>query len=327
MTQSKKKIALIYGGRGSEHQVSLCSAEYVMSQLSREKYELFPILIEKDGSWLYGGEQTFPVGYRGLSGFAVCGKILPVDCAIPLLHGDYGEDGRVQGALDTAGIAYVGADTLAGAVCMDKAYTRAVAGSIGIPTARGVLIPRGSELADIEAAAEEIGYPVFIKPTRQGSSIGASAVKDKGELHSAYVNAAIHGGVLIEELVTDKREIEVGVLSLKRGRIISPPGEVLCDGFYDYAKKYGGTTVTVCPAELDGDMSSCVRNYARRLAEALDLSGPARIDFFLSGKRLLFNEINTMPGFTRDSLYPRLMRAAGIGTSALFDLLIEDATE
>ena len=158
-----------------------------------------------------------------------------------------------------------------------------------------------------------------------GMWVGASAVWEDDELPSSFARAAIYGAVLIEELVTGKRELEVGILSHKGRHTVSPAGEVLCHGFYDYDKKYGGATGTVCPADIDDRTAEKIKKYALTLTDAIDIRGTARIDFFLSGDRLLFNEINTMPGFTRDSLYPELMRAAGIPTARLFDLLIGDA--
>ena len=324
MTKQKLQIALIYGGRGAEHDVSLAGAEYVMSVLDGNKYDILPILIERDGRWLLYGGEVYPIRFGGSSGLYNGDRILPIDCAIPLLHGEYGEDGRIQGALDTAGIPYVGCDTVAGGVCMDKGLTRAIARAHGIPTAQGVTLPRHATLDDVRAAVESIGYPIFIKPTRQGSSIGASAVWEDDELPSAFTRAAIYGAVLIEELVTDKRELEVGVLAHRGRHTVSPTGEVLCHGFYDYRKKYGSATKTICPADIDDRTAEKIQKYTLTLCTAIGIRGTARIDFFLSGGRLLFNEINTMPGFTRDSLYPELMRAAGIPTPRLFDLLIED---
>lgn len=322
---TKRKIALIYGGRGTEHEVSLSGAEYVMSILDKEKYDIHPILIDRTGRWTQDGGEVYPIRYGGVSGLYTGGKILPIDCAIPLLHGEFGEDGRVQGALDTAGIPYIGADTVAGGVCIDKSLTRDVAHSLGIPTARGIALPRHADFDEARAAAENIGYPVFLKPTRQGSSIGASAVRNETELRSAFARAALYGAVLIEELLEVKRELEIGILSHRGRRTVSPVGEVLCRGFYDYKKKYGGATETVCPADIDGGTAEKIKEYALALTDEIDIRGTARIDFFLSGDRLLFNEINTLPGFTRDSLYPELMRAAGIPTARLFDLLIGDA--
>lgn len=325
MINCKRKIALIYGGQGCEHSVSLAGAEHVREVISKEKYDTVSVLIEKSGRWTVDGREVFPTRRGAFHGLSDGERLIPIDCAIPLLHGDYGEDGRIQGALDTAGIPFVGADVVAGAVCIDKGFTRSIAEQIGIPIARGISLPRRTDFATALGAAREIGFPIFVKPRRLGSSVGAGIARNEGELSTAFIRAALYGEILIEELIEEKRELEIGVLSLRGRCVVSPVGEVLCDGFYDFDKKYRGTTKTVCPADLDGHVSEKIREYTLRLLAAISLFGTARIDFFLSGGRLIFNEINTIPGFTRDSLYPSLMRAAGIGDGELFDLLIEDA--
>ena len=327
MTKARPTVLLISGGIGVERDVSLRGAAAVLGYIDPEKYNVTAVTVEKDGSWLTEGEEAvFPVRLGNQRGLLIGGKIRPVDCAIPLLHGEFGEDGRIQGTLEVAGIPLIGADTVTGAVCIDKGYTRAIAHSLGIPTARGVSLPAGADTEAAMLAAEELGYPVFVKPTRLGSSVGASEARTESELAHAFTRARVYGtGVLIEELVTDKRELEVGVLATKNGTVISPVGEVICHGFYDYGTKYRTGAPTVCPADIDPEIAATVREYAARLADALSLRGPSRIDLFLSGDRLLFNEVNTMPGFTAGSLYPQLMTAAGIPPRRLFDLLISEA--
>lgn len=330
MDNGRKRIALIYGGAGREHSVSVDGAEFVRGIIDRERYEVLPVFIDTGGgfSLIYRGETvpTFPVRLGGESGFLLRGGVLRVDCAIPLLHGDFGEDGRVQGALDTAGIPFTCADTLTGAVASDKAFTRAVAESLDIPMARArVLKPRATD-GEIFRAASELSLPVFIKPTRLGSSIGAGAVYGEGELIPTFRRAARFGcDVLIEELIEGKRELEIGVLATRSGIRLSTVGEVICDGFYDFEKKYRSDTLTLTRADIPEWVEEKIREYATALTGAICLRGTGRLDFFLSGDRLIFNEINTLPGFTRDSLYPRLMREVGITEGELFTLLIEDA--
>ena len=325
LTNGRTKIALIYGGRGCEHSVSVKSAEYVKSVINREKHYPYPVFIDKGGSWWLDGAEVYPARMGELSGLSDGERIFPIDCAIPILHGDYGEDGRIQGALDTAGIPFVGSDTIAGALCIDKGFTKAVVRETGISTVRGASLPHGVDFDTALEEARKIGFPVFVKPRRLGSSIGAGAARNEDELYRAFHTAAIHGEMLIEELIENKRELEIGILSLGKRRIISPIAEVLCDGFYDFNKKYTENTKTVCPADIPSGIAERIRNFAIRIADATSIRGTARIDFFLSGERVLFNEINTLPGFTKDSLYPTIMRAAGVGESELFDLLIEDA--
>ena len=329
MTNETKKIALIFGGMGKEHSVSVAGAKYVRGVIDSRKYSVIPVYITEDGEWILTegeGRRTFPVGIGGRHGLLLDGEVLSIHCAIPLLHGDFGEDGKIQGALEVAGIPFVGADTVTGAVCIDKGYTGAIAASLGIPIARGVTVSRGTPERDALRAAEEIGFPVFLKPTRLGSSVGASLAQTREDFPSAYEVAAKAGtSVLIEELIRPKRELEVGILLTGKSTVISPVGEVLCDGFYSFERKYRTGTKTVCRADIDKRDSDTLRAWALTLARALEVRGTARIDFFKSGDRLLFNEINTMPGFTEDSLYPRLMAESGISPTRLFDLLIEDA--
>ena len=220
----------------------------------------------------------------------------------------------------------MGADTVAGALCIDKAFTKSVAESLGIPVARGKSLPLGADISDALSVAEKIGFPVFLKPRRLGSSVGAGIARDTNEFKRAFLHAASLGEVIIEELIDKKRELEIGLLSLKSGITASPVGEVICDGFYDFDKKYRSKTKTTASADIPPSVGAKIREYALNLARAISLRGPARIDFFLSGERLIFNEINTMPGFTADSLYPALMNAAGIDGGTLFDLLIGDVT-
>ncbi len=325
LTNCRTKIALIYGGQGCEHSISLKSAEYVKSVIDRTKHYPYPVFIDRDGRWWLDGAEVYPARRGSLCGLSDGERIFPIDCAIPILHGDHGEDGIIQGALDTAGIPFVGSDTVAGALCIDKGFTKAVVKEAGIPTVRGALLPRGVDFDTALETARGIGFPVFVKPRRLGSSIGAGAARDEDELYRVFRVAAIHGEMLIEELIENKRELEIGILSLGKRMVVSPIAEVVCDGFYDFGRKYNANTQTVCPADIRIDIAEKIRDFAIRIAEVTSIRGTSRIDFFLSGERILFNEINTIPGFTKDSLYPALMRAGGIGESELFDLLIEDA--
>lgn len=332
MAFGRKRIALLFGGRGQEHAVSVQSAEYVSGIIDREKYEIIPVFLDTGGGFsIKRGRKytpTFPISLGRRRGLYAEGGVIPIDCAIPMLHGDFGEDGRIQGLLESAGIPYVGADTLCGAVASDKAFTRAVASSVGIPIARGKALSRRATDGEIIRAAGELGDRVFIKPTRLGSSIGASPAEGEGQILDAFHRAGEYGcDVLIEELISPKREVEIGVLATRDGVLLSPIGEVMCGGFYDYGRKYHAGTRTLTNAELDRASATKIEEHASALVGAIGLRGPARVDFFLSGGRILLNEINTMPGFTADSLYPRLMRAAGIEPGELFDILIEDATE
>lgn len=328
MKETRKTVALIYGGRGFESEVSL-RGERNIRPIIEKNYDCLPIFIDKRGRWLNEGGELFPANIGGRGGF-FCpekGELLTVDCAFPLLHGDFGEDGIVQGALESASIPYVGCDVSAGAVCRDKAFLKAAAKELNIPTLPYLLSLRGDKgVAD--RAERQIGYPMFIKPARLGSSVGARPARDRRELLGALDNAfSLCDRVIIEPLLNPKRELECGFLGVFGKEIYTDAGEIICRGFYDYDSKYEGDgEVKILPAaELNNSINRKIKDYAKRLVRFLGIRSISRIDFFLSGDRIYFNEINTMPGFTGGSLYARMLSARGISEDRLIRLLIEDA--
>ena len=329
----RKRLVLLYGGEGEEHEVSLKGAEYVLPLINREKYSVLKIKIERTGEWfaiLGRGRKlpAYPVRLGTRAYMQLGQERLRIDLCLPLLHGRCGEDGRVQGLLSVLGIPFVGCDTVSGAVCFDKHYTKLVARSVGVPVAGGISLP--AEL-DGEGAAElveqRVGYPAFIKPRRQGSSVGVSLARHRGELLRALEAARTYGegGILAEEVLCDKRELEVAYLCYGGNEIVTPPGEILCRGTYGYKEKYSGTTLTQAVADIPSSIAGQAREYTLLLAHALGVRTLGRFDFFLEGDRLLFNEVNTFPGFTRDSLYPQMMRAWGLSEGELVDILLESA--
>ena len=330
MNNSKKTVALIYGGAGAEHEVSLMSNEYLSRLIDRERFNVLSVLIDTDGVWLHEGERLLLCS-GGL--MREDGAKIPVDAAFPLLHGDLGEDGTIAGALECAGIPYVGCGVTAGAVCADKAITKLIAERLGIPTVRWILrIEDDTENIDLSSAesdcAEKIGYPMFIKPAGLGSSVGCAAVMTPGTFFDAYADAARlgRGRVLIEEFIGDRRELEIAFYSAGAKRIISHPGEVICHGPYTYEEKYSKSTHSrVCVrSDAPEAIGSLAERYSDMLCRAIGIRHLARIDFFLSDSLLYLNEINTMPGFTEASLYPRLMESEGITPEALVNSLISD---
>ncbi len=328
---NKMEIALIYGGAGHEHDVSLLGKDNVMDLIKRAGYEPLEIYIDRQGSWHYiaagASVLAYPIKQHGVGGFMTEVGFIPCDCAVPLLHGDLGEDGVIMGALECVGIPYIGSRVTEGALLADKGYTKAVAERLGISTAKWKYLRLPIDEAVISELEEEIGYPMFIKPARLGSSIGASGARCRAELIPALEKAFGVGGgrVLAEELIADKRELECAVYSVGDVLEISPPAEVLTDGTYTYKRKYEENTETELDPVIPEHISRELREYAGRLASFLEIRHLARIDFFLSGERLLFNEINTFPGFTRDSLYPRLLQAMGRDPSAAIADFIRDA--
>lgn len=338
----KKTVALIYGGEGRERGISMLSAKRIFSFIDKEKYNVIPIYISIDGNWYIsgadpfgnlptaGGSPTYPVRLHGVSGFLSGGKILPVHIALPILHGDFGEDGIIQGALDSAHIGYIGCNTQVSAVCSDKAYTKAIAESLCIKTAKYVVergVGRDAMLRAKRVAEDKIGYPMFIKPTGLGSSIGARTVKSSSEFEKAYISAARYGsGVLIEELIDTAYEVECACLYDGGKGFFSAGGIIRTDGkAYGFGEKYmsqGGIEVSHSAEYYPG--RTHIENASVRLADALGIRHFARIDFLVTHDgEIYFNEINTIPGMTAKSLYPVLTEDMGYSEGEFINLLID----
>ncbi len=345
----KKTVAVIFGGQSSEHEVSRTSAMLMLNALDREKYQVFAVGITKKGEWLiYSG----PVEHVGTGEWEkystpVClspdaskkallkivndrVKEIPIDVVIPVLHGAWGEDGTIQGLLELAQIPYVGCGVLASAVSMDKVYTKLIAKSVRIPQAKYLWFHK-AELAKskekiMNQVEKKLGYPCFVKPSNAGSSVGISKAKTREQLAAALALAAQYDKkIIVEEAITG-REIECAVLGNEEP-MVSGVGEILAAAeFYDYDAKYNNSdSRTVIPADLDEKTTEEIRRIAKRIFTAVDGSGLARVDFFVEKEtgRVLFNELNTMPGFTPISMYPMLWEQAGISNAELMDRFIE----
>lgn len=329
----KKRVALISGGCGFEREISLLGARFFLSSVDREKYEIIDVQIDKDGAFRLRESDTavYPVRLKDERGLFDGKRVIPIDIAFPLLHGDFGEDGKIQGALDCADIDYVGCGVLSGSLCADKIFTKIAADSLGIPTVPWILRCDSRDCPDTEgakrAAEENLGFPVFIKPAGLGSSFGASPALCEDDFEAAYLNALKYSDrILIEKMLSAPREIELGVLISEGERIIPPPGEVLSAGFYSYSKKYLKSDTKIVPkAILTPGEALSLRDYAERLLDLIPIKQLSRIDFFISEGKIYLNEINTMPGFTEGSLYPLMMAEAGIGHTELITRLIEGA--
>ncbi|MBO4423467.1 MAG: D-alanine--D-alanine ligase [Clostridia bacterium] len=343
----KKKVILIFGGRSAEYEVSLLSVYNVSRALDREVYDVIMIGMTKDGVWYhYDGDcekikngewcadkehlhavSLIPhTGIRVEDSGTVFDKSIPV---FPVVHGSYCEDGRLQGLLDMCGFDYVGPGTASSAVCMDKYITKLIISHRDIPMADFVLIHRGmSEEKIVSKVEEKFSYPVFVKPANAGSSVGASKVKHREQL-TAAVNEArkFDDKVLVEEYING-REIEVAVMG-NDAPFASRPGEICPNSeFYDYNTKYVSDTATYhIPAELPQDISDKIREYAVRIYMALGCRGLSRVDFFVAGDRIVFNEINTLPGFTSISMYPSLMQDHGFTYTEVIEELLKYAKE
>jgi D-alanine-D-alanine ligase len=322
------RVAVLAGGRSSEHEISLESARSVVAALDPSRYETVVVEIDRGGRWelASGGAElprssveTLPV----VADSAPAATLGQVDVVFPVLHGPFGEDGTVQGLLELAGVPYVGAGVAASALCMDKDLFKAVLRDRGIPVARNVTLREGDE------PGHPFDYPLFVKPARLGSSVGISKVRDASELTAAVELARRHDDkVLIEEGV-EGVEVECGVLG-NRDPVASVVGEIVAHAdWYDYSAKYdaGGMDLVV-PARISADADARVRELAVESFVATECEGMARIDFFVRPNgEVIVNEINTIPGFTTTSVYTKLFEAAGISYAALLDRLVELALE
>lgn len=354
----KVRVGLIFGGKSGEHEVSLASAQSVARAIDKEKYDVVLIGIAKDGRWIAGGNalkqlaaaSPTPLLSAGLEHDNASGatetattkELVPgatvsssplssIDVAFPLVHGPFGEDGTIQGLLELADIPYVGAGVAASAVGMDKALMKAIFRANNLPVVDWMVILR----RDWESKPEEtirsiesaFGYPCFIKPANLGSSVGVTKAHNWDELAQALATAAQFDRKLLAERAVDAREIECSVLGNDEP-IAAIPGEVVPKReFYDYAAKYaeGSGTELKIPADLPPEVTRSVQDIAIRAFKSIDGSGLARVDFFLerATNKVLLNEINTIPGFTSVSMYPRMWEQTGLTYSDLIDRLIQ----
>ncbi|GGL10519.1 D-alanine--D-alanine ligase family protein [Deinococcus radiotolerans] len=336
----KKRILLLAGGQSGEHEVSLMSARSVLNALPRDQFDVTPVVISKQGRWLPPTEtqRALESGEAPSGGDLVLHRAASAegyDAVFPLLHGPMGEDGTVQGLLTLAGIPFVGSGVLGSAVSMDKVMTKQVLASAGIPQVAWQLAVRREwqqQPDSVRDRAAGLEYPLFVKPANLGSSVGISKVARAEDLDAA-LNLAfrLDRRVILEAMTAHKpREVEVGILG-NDAPIASPVGELqFAADFYDYETKYteGRATMHI-PAPLPADVAEQVRTLALRAFRALDCAGLARVDFFYLEEtgELLLNEVNTMPGFTTTSMYPKLFEAAGLSYSALVTRLVELALE
>ena len=360
---SKVRVAVVFGGRSSEHAISCVTAGSVLKVLDPERYEVVPVGISTDGRWVLAEglqlaitDGNLPPRIDETSGALVTMAADPtareltvhepgavpkvlgdVDVVLPLLHGPYGEDGTLQGMLELAGIPYVGSGVLASAVGMDKDVMKRLLAASGLPIGPYAAI-RARQWDDeatregVRAAVGRLGYPVFVKPARAGSSMGISKLWDESELGNAIAFAREHDPKIVVEGNLAGREIEVGVLAgVAGGRAeASLPAELKVLGgheFYDFEAKYlDGTTAVELPAVLSAEQTAEIQELAIQAFEALECEGLARVDFFLlEDGRFVVNEINTMPGFTTTSMFPQMWAASGVSYAELVNRLIADA--
>jgi D-alanine-D-alanine ligase len=356
-TQKKIRIGLIFGGRSGEHEVSLASASAIIDNLDADKYEVVPIGITKAGTWLLGAkpaqlqaagqdvEQDSSATAVTLTGDPTVRRLIPLqgnqplgdnaelDVVFPVLHGTYGEDGTLQGLLEMANVPYVGNGVLGSALGMDKEKMKMVFRSVGLTVGDYLVYRRHQWERNPQPIMDEVeqllGYPCFVKPVNLGSSVGISKAHDRAELEHAIRLATEYDRKVIIEKGINCRELECAILGNDEP-LASVVGEVIpSNEFYDYDAKYVNTSQVILPAKLPQEIAAEVRRQAIRAFEALDLSGLARIDFFLdrSTNDIYINEVNTLPGFTQISMYSKLWIASGLPYKDLLNRLIELAIE
>lgn len=361
MASRRLRVLLLFGGRSAEHDVSRVTAVAVARALDPARYEVVPVGVTTDGEWLLaeragalleGARDALPAAFAvegepvDLNTQPGGGELVPlgrerpaaggdrrIDVVLPLLHGPYGEDGTIQGLLETVGLPYVGSGVLGSAVGMDKIMMKRAFAACGLPTPRYLALRDGHPVAPFcDEVERALGLPCFVKPANMGSSVGVSKARDRAELEAAVALAFAYDEWLLAEEAVTGREIEVAVLGDDPPEA-SVPGEVVpAAEFYDYADKYeDGRARLLAPAPLDPAQAAAVRALAVRATEACRCEGMARVDFFLEetgpARGFLLNELNTIPGFTPISMYPRLWEVSGLPYPALIDRLIALALE
>ncbi len=356
----KLRVGVIFGGRSGEHEIALRSARTVIEQIDKNKYEVVPIAISQDGRWLNSGEAmemlpsatrdlldrftgTSPVALvgdtarSGLTVFEERGTgLIPLDVVFPVLHGTFGEDGTIQGLLEMADVPYVGCGVLASACGMDKAVMKILFRDAGLPIGKYLWFLRSEFESDPETVVAQIGkklgFPCFVKPANLGSSVGVSRATDGPSLRSAIELAAEYDRKIIIEEALEMREIECAVIGNDEPRASQPGEYIIRDqkkAFLDYTEKYSGTgnNEFVVPAPVSAELSKKIQQMAISAFKAIDGSGLARVDFFLrtDNGELLVNEINTMPGLTDASGFPKMWAGTGMNFPEVIDFLIDSA--
>ena len=346
--RSRIRVAVVYGGRSSEHAISCVSAGSILRHLDPARFDVVPVGIARDGSWLRADvdPDTLTIADGRLpevtgvaaTPLALAAEILStVDVVFPILHGPYGEDGTIQGLLELADIPYVGAGVLASAAGMDKEFAKKLMAADGLPIGDYVVL-RPGRAGLTEEDIERLGFPMFVKPARGGSSIGVSRVVDQNGVTPAIAEARRHDPKVIVEAGIVGRELECGVLEIPDGtikastigeiRVVGSGGDDDWDspGFYDFETKYLDDAAELdVPAAVDDATEKLLQDLAIRTFNALDCQGLARVDFFLTEDGPVVNEINTMPGFTTISMYPRMWGASGVDYKTLVGTMVETA--
>jgi D-alanine-D-alanine ligase len=348
MSSDRVRVAVVFGGRSSEHAISCVSAGSVLTHLDPERFEVVPVGISRDGAWVTGPSDPRELGISGRELPEVDGTsealVLPgepgrglirldagealsqVDVVFPILHGAFGEDGTIQGLLEMAGLPYVGAGVLASAVGMDKEFAKKLLRAEGLNVADGIVLRPGTDIGF--ADRDRLGLPLFVKPARAGSSMGVTRVTDPAGLDAAIAEAREHDPKVLVESAVPGREVECAVLEFPDGSVrASLPAELRYNGeFYDFESKYLDVSELEIPAKLDDEITDSVRWKAVTAFRALDVQGLARVDFFVTDDgHITVNEVNTMPGFTPSSAFPKMWAVTGLDYGELLTTMVETA--
>lgn len=343
---SRINLVVIFGGQSAEHDVSCVTASHVLRAANPDRYKTIPIAISRTGDWMQPALAELPTG--GIDPAQLPSRLEAIGqsatqsivaathhagdtVVIPLVHGPFGEDGTLQGLLEMMGVAYVGSGVLSSAIAMDKSMAKTVFAQSGIPQGRYVSLRDDLLTPDaLSSVAQQLGFPIFVKPANMGSSVGVSKASTMDELHTAARHAATYDEWIVFEEAITGRELEVAVIGNRTPRA-SVVGEIIPgNDFYDYEDKYVTDSATLMiPAQLTPEQSDELRQLAIRAYETLRCEGMARVDFFFeeNGRGFLCNEINTIPGFTPISMYPKMWEASGLSYSDLIDELVQHAQE
>lgn len=343
-----KSVAVLFGGRSSEYEVSLLSAASVIDQLVHSNYDIIPIGITREGTWLRYRGSTEDIRNDKWHAHASCipafispsksvagiielvgteYRTTPVDVVFPVLHGKNGEDGTVQGLLELSGIPFVGCDTLSSAICMDKGIASQLVRAAGIETAASVSAYANDDLESVIKDAEKLGFPLYIKPAKSGSSFGITKAYNRSELANGIRSAFLHDKKVMIEQNVGGFEVGCAVLGHVEPFVAEVDEIELSGEFFDYEEKYSLRSTKIhLPARIDADIAAKIKEAALLVYKTLGCTGLARVDMFLTEEgRIVFNEVNTMPGFTASSRYPNMMNRSGITYPQLMNRLIEQA--
>lgn len=343
---NKLNVCVLFGGVSTEHEISLMTAKAIIDSLNQEKYNVFMMGITKDGRWLLyqGDTNLIPTGEwesqgkkayispdRTDGGIVAGDETIKIDLVYLGLHGTNGEDGAIQGLLQLAGIPYIGANLLSSALCMDKAMAKLVLKAYNVPQAEFYVVYK-EMLSDMDAVVQEVEnkftYPVFVKPSNAGSSIGASKAKDRPALCDALKDALQYDYKAVVEEYVDAQEVECGILGNDKIEVGSLAQVINNSEFYDYETKYTpGMTINEIPAKISKEQTEEIKRLAKIAYMALDVTGFGRVDFFIEkgSGRILFNELNTLPGFTQFSAFPSMWKDVGVAFPDLLDRIIQYA--